>query len=77
MEKDLGVPVGTLNEPIGVFNILDGALFTAFIRNLKGLVKEFNFGGSWVLIAPVNGNDEFDPITMFQGKISNLEKSQN
>ena len=76
MEEDLGVPVGTLYKAVSVFNVLDGALFAALIRNFKGLIKEFDFGSAWMFITPVNGNDEFDPIAMFQSEISNLKEVQ-
>ena len=38
VKEDLGVPVGTLDEAIGVLDVLDGALFATLIGDFEGLV---------------------------------------
>ena len=38
VKEDLGVPVGTLDEAIGVLDVLDGALFATLVGDFEGLV---------------------------------------
>ena len=41
--------------------------------NLEGFIQEFDFGCTGVLVAPVNSNDKFDPVSMLESEISNLK----
>ena len=65
VKEDLGVPVGTLDEAVSVLDVLDGALLATLVRDFEGLVEELNFGGAGVLVAPVNRDNELDPIPVF------------
>ena len=45
--------------------------------NLEGFIQEFDFSCTGVLVAPVNSDDKFDPVSVLESEISNLNKDNN
>ena len=73
MEEHPCISFRTSDEAEAVLERLDHALLSTLIRDLKGLVQELYLGSPLELVPAVHGDDELDPISVFESEISHLK----